>query len=234
VPKAAAALLLFALTVPGLIAAQAANPANPAAWPIPEELLAFAQQHPALEGRRSEVRWAQRPISLPPCQAPTRLRWLSQTPPPGRMSLEVSCNAGRPWQRQLMLEVQVWTDYWVAKRSLPAGHRLAQEDMQPMQGLSGRLPQDLAGAPDDWAGQELARNLGPGSALRLNNLRIRTVIRRGMEIQVKILGKGFEIMSSGVALSDAGAGSAFQVKIGDGKTLRALAVGDGLAEVRMD
>jgi flagella basal body P-ring formation protein FlgA len=55
-----------------------------------------------------------------------------------------------------------------------------------------------------------------------------------MEIQVKILGKGFEIMSSGVALSDAGAGSAFQVKIGDGKTFRALAVGDGLAEVRMD
>jgi flagella basal body P-ring formation protein FlgA len=106
--------------------------------------------------------------------------------------------------------------------------------MQPMQGLSGRLPKDLAGEPADWTGQELARGLGQGSPLRLNNLRIQTVIRRGMENQVKILGKGFEIMSSGVAMSDAVAGAPFQVKIRDGRTLRVLAVKEGLAEVMMD
>jgi flagella basal body P-ring formation protein FlgA len=201
---------------------------------VPENIVAFAQEHPALKGRKSEVRWAQRPLTLPECPTPTRLRWLGQMSPPGRMQLEVSCDSARPWRRQLVLEVQLWVDYWVAKRSLPAGHRLAQEDLQLMQGLSGRLPKDLAGEPSDWADQELTRTLAQGSPLRLNNLRIQTVIRRGMEIQVKILGKGFEIMSSGVALSDAVAGAPFQVKIRDGRTLRVLAVKEGLAEIMMD
>jgi len=48
------------------------------------------------------------------------------------------------------------------------------------------------------------------------------------------LGRGFEIMSSGVALSDAVAGASFPVKIRDGKTVQAQAVSEGLAEIRMD
>ncbi len=232
--RRAAWVLSCALAWACLPQARAADPGQSSAWPVPENLMAFAQEHPALKGRKSEVRWAQRPVTLPDCPVPARLRWLGQTLPPGRMNLEVACDSARPWRRQLVLEVQVWMDYWVAKRSLPAGHQLTPEDMQPMQGLSGRLPKDLAGEPADWTGQELARGLGQGSPLRLNNLRIQTVIRRGMEIQVKILGKGFEIMSSGVAMSDAVAGAPFQVKIRDGRTLRVLAVKEGLAEVMMD
>ena len=232
--KRAAWMLSCALALACLPPARAAHPGDSAAWPVPENLLAFAQEHPALKGRKSEVRWAQRPVTLPECPVPTRLRWLGQTPPPGRMNLEVSCESARPWRRQLVLEVQLWMDYWVAKRSLPAGHRLTPDDMQLLQGLSGRLPKDLAGEPSDWTDQELTRALAQGSPLRLNNLRIQTVIRRGMEIQVKILGKGFEIMSSGVAMSDAVAGAPFQVKIRDGRTLRVLAVKEGLAEVMMD
>lgn len=214
--------------------AAALSPGSPARPPLPQEWLAFAQQHPALQGQKSELRWAQRPVTLPDCPAPTQLRWLGQNAPPGPVTLEVSCASGRPWKRQLALDVQLWVDHWVAKRALPAGHRLAQDDFQPAQAPLGRQARDLAGPPGDWVGQELARPLAAGAALRLNILRVQTVIRRGMDIQVKILGKGFEIMSSGVALSDAMLGASFQVRVKDGKTFQALAVAEGLAEIRMD
>jgi flagella basal body P-ring formation protein FlgA len=130
--------------------------------------------------------------------------------------------------------VQVWTHHWVAKRNLPAGHRLSPDDFKPVHGPKSRMDGELAANPDLWAGQELARPLSEGQPLRLNNWRVLTVIRRGMEVQVKILGKGFEITSSGVALTDAAQGASFQVRGKDGKTFQALAVAEGWAEIRMD
>lgn len=201
---------------------------------LPQEWTALAEQHPALQGQKIELRWAQKPVSLPACAVPSQLRWLGAKPPPGLVSLEVLCPGPRPWRRQLSLEVQVWTHHWVAKRNLPAGHRLAPDDFKPVHGPKGRMAGELAADPGQWAGQELARPLSEGQPLRLNNWRVLTVIRRGMEVQVKILGKGFEITSSGVALTDAAQGASLQVRGKDGKTFQALAVAEGWAEIRMD
>ncbi len=219
----------------GLLA-WAAGPASGAgtAVAVPASVQGFVLEHPALQSLKTEVRWAQPPVVLPQCPHALQMRWQGQSAPPGKVSLEVACESQRPWRRRLSLEVQVWAPSWVARRPLPAGQRLAADDFQIVQKMTGQSPRDLAGDPAQWAGQELVRALPQGAALKLNNLRSQTVIRKGMEVQIKMLGQGFEIMTSGTAMTDAARGGAFQVRIRDGKTLQAQAVGEGLAEVRMD
>ncbi len=219
-----------------MLLALAGGPASSsgASVAVPASVRNFVLEHPALQSLKSEIRWAQPPVMLPVCPQTLQTRWLGQNTPPGKVSLEIACESDRPWRRRLTLEVQVQAQYWVARRSLPAGHRISADDFQIVQNMTTESPQNLAGDPADWAGQELMRALPQGSALKLNNLRSQTVIRKGMEVQIKMMGKGFEIMTSGTAVTDAVRGAAFQVKIRDGKTLQAQAVGEGLAEVRMD
>lgn len=201
---------------------------------VPASVQAFVMEHPALRGRDSEISWAQSPVRLPKCERPARLTWLGRNAPPGRVAVEIVCDQPSPWRRRLTLQVQVWLDHWVALKSLPAGHRLQAEDLRLVNGLSGRLPRKLVPASADWVGKELVRPIAAGSLLELNNLRFQTVIRRGAEVQVKILGQGFEIMTSGVAQSDAVLGATIEVRIKEGKAVQAQAVGEGQAELRMD
>ncbi len=219
-----------------MLLAFAGSPASGSGTPVavPASVRNFVLGHPALQSLKSEIRWAQPPVVLPVCPQALQTRWLGQNTPPGKVSLEVACESDRPWRRRLTVEVQVQAQYWVARRSLPAGYRISADDFQFVQNMTGQSPQDLANDPADWTGQELVRALPQGAALKLNNLRSQTVIRKGMEVQIKMMGKGFEIMTSGTAVTDAVRGAAFQVKIRDGKTLQAQAVGEGLAEVRMD
>ena len=226
-------LLGLCLLQLGAAGAQEAGRASAAA--VPEEVAEFVRQHPALAGRKSDVVWTLRPMSLPACPSRIELRWSGVARPPGAVRLEASCPEGpRPWQRPLAVQVHLWSDYWVARRALPAGHRVQPEDLEALNGSTARLPRDLASERSAWEGQELSRALGAGEPLRLNNLRLQTVIRRSMEVQVKVVGRGFEIMTVGIALSDAAKGSTLKVKTQDGRTLDAQAVGEGQAEVRMD
>jgi flagella basal body P-ring formation protein FlgA len=224
---------LLGLLALGPALAQEAGRAGAAA--VPEQIADFVRQHPALAGRKIDVVWTLRPMTLPPCPAGIELSWSGTARPPGAVRLDASCPHGpKPWQRQLAVQAQLWSDYWVARRALPAGHRVQPDDLEAVFGNTARLPRGLAGARSAWEGQELSRALGAGEALQLNNLRLQTVIRRSMEVQVKVLGRGFEIMTVGVALSDAAKGSTLKIKTQDGRTLDAQAVGEGQAEVRMD
>jgi flagella basal body P-ring formation protein FlgA len=71
----------------------------------------------------------------------------------------------------------------------------------------------------DWVGQTAARTLSTGQAIRQDMVRATQVFQAGEQIRVVANGGGFEIATSGFAVSSGVVGQAARVRMENGRVL---------------
>lgn len=149
----------------------------------------------------------------------------------GRSRLGLRCTQGPGrWQITVPAQVRVIAPAWVATAPLPAGTVLRAEHLawQNAEISSETAPVVGASAP---LGRVLAQPIQNGVALRQPHLRARQWFAAGDPVTVLWRGAGFELKTEGQALAAGLEGQGVRVRVGEGRVIQALPVGERRVEL---
>lgn len=195
----------------------------------------FVGHHPSMVGRSFEISWREKAPSIPVCPVPPLISQARKDRPWGTVYLQVECpQETRPWIKNIQIQVAVWGQAWVSRTAIKAGEVVNSTYFESVKSDLSKYKADLIEDPAELEGLEAARSLAAGTAVRLNDFRPTTVIKSGDLIKLTLLGQGFEMVTSGQALSDAVIGATVRVRTVEGKTLQGKAVAVGRVEAVLD
>ncbi|MEY2873541.1 MAG: flagellar basal body P-ring formation protein FlgA [Pseudomonadota bacterium] len=171
-------------------------------------------------------------LRLAPCQQidpylpPGTIPW-------GRTRVGLRCVSGPvAWNVYLPVTIKVWRKAVVSTAALAAGAELSATDVQVAE-------VDVAGSSAPVfteAGRLLGRRLinavGPGVAMRADNLRVRQWFAAGDKVTLVYRGEGFEASTDGFALNSGMDGQPVRVRVSSGQVLTGLPTGENRVEVR--
>jgi len=159
------------------------------------------------------------------------LRLAAYNPPgqqlAGRMYVGVRCSDASTWRMWVPVRIQRFGQHAVTARALPIGKNLTDADLTMLEGDLAALPPDAVIEKQSLLGKELTQAVPAGSLLRVQQVRLPRVIRRGQAVSVSIRGKGYEVSSRGVAINDGGIGEMISVRMVSGATLTGRGTGIG-------
>lgn len=136
----------------------------------------------------------------------------------GRTRIGIRCLEGsRLWNVFMPVTVKAWGPAWVLTNNVAMGEVLgAQDAMQSDVDWAAENAAVIA-LSDDWVGQTAARPLTSGQALRQGMVRAPQLFKAGSPVKVLASGSGFEVSSSGQALSAGGQGQTVRVRMDNGR-----------------
>ena len=136
----------------------------------------------------------------------------------GRTRIGIRCLEGsRLWNVFMPVTVKAWGPAWVLTNNVALGDVLgAQDAMQSEVDWAAETAAVIA-LPDDWVGQSAARSLSSGQTLRQGMVRAPQLFKAGSPVKVVAGGTGFQVTSSGQALSAGGQGQAVRVRMDNGR-----------------
>ena len=173
-----------------------------------------------------------RRLRLAPCEH--RLTATLATPiRNGRASARVACDGQTPWTILVTVQVETEAEVVVARRSLPIGTVLKDDEMTIIRRrLSGTIDccaTDIAA----MVGQRVRRPIAADAVITLDSIEAPPLVRRGEIVSVIADAAGFEVRSMGTALADARKGD--PVRIRHSTSLRIIqARADSRGVVRVD
>ncbi len=141
----------------------------------------------------------------------------------GRSHVGLRCNAPSGWTVYLPVNVRVYARVPIAARLLASGETLRPADVifeEREISSPGAGPFPSAAELD---GRVLARGFIAGQAITATSFRPNPVVANGDPVKVVVVGDGFAITTSGVALSQAEEGQPLRVKLESGKTVQGVA-----------
>lgn len=136
----------------------------------------------------------------------------------GRTRIGIRCLEGsRLWNVFMPVTVKAWGPAWVLTNNVTMGEVLgAQDAMQADVDWAAETSAVIA-LPDDWVGQTAARPLTAGQALRQGMVRAPQLFKAGSPVKVVASGSGFQVTSSGQALSAGGQGQTVRIRMDNGR-----------------
>lgn len=213
------------------------GPAAPGSGQVEAAVRDYLQHHPSLLKQTYEVRGLERLQRYPSCPQVPEVSLLRRDRAWGKANFRIACpTAAPPWLRTIALEIIVTGRHLVLKNSLAAGSVVQATDLEWVQGELSRWSNQGGWVEDasQLIGLEVVRSLQAGSVPRLNDFREPTVIKTGDLVKLSLLGQGFEMVTSGTAMSNAAIGATVRVKLPDGKVLQGKAVSEGRVEAVLD
>lgn len=136
----------------------------------------------------------------------------------GRTRIGIRCLEGsRLWNVFLPVTVKAWGPAWVLTNNVSMGDVLGGQDAVQSEVDWAAEAAAVIALPDDWIGQTAARGLMSGQALRQGMVRAPLLFKAGAQVKVMTGGVGFQVTSSGQALSAGGQGQAVRVRMDNGR-----------------
>jgi flagella basal body P-ring formation protein FlgA len=124
----------------------------------------------------------------------------------------VRCAGDKPWKVYLPVDVIVTETVLVASRTLPRGHILSVDDVNPQRRDVSRLLSGYISDVGSLSGHQLKTQILAGKILTPAMLQAETAIRRGQTVTL-IVGTGLlSIRTSGTALADGALKQRIRVK----------------------
>lgn len=163
------------------------------------------------------------------CPQPTFTFFHKPNPLAGRLALRVTC---QDVKQSLVLRVQlnVYTDYYVAAETIKAGTLITKQHLQIKRGNLARLPRDVVLATTTLESWQSRRTLQQGTVLRKNFLAEQRLVRQGDELQLVIEGRGFRVEQAGTALAAGNAGDIIKVRLTTNKIVPARILSTATAQ----
>lgn len=141
----------------------------------------------------------------------------------GKTRLGLRCLDGRSkWNVFLPVTIKAYGAAWVLKGNVASGALLTANDaiQAEVDWAEDRSP--IVTDPAQWIGQVAAQNLRSGQALRQDLLKPAQVFSAGSQVRVVAQGVGFQITSSGQALSAGVVGESARVKMDNGRVMTGI------------
>lgn len=136
----------------------------------------------------------------------------------GRTRIAIRCLEGsRLWNVFLPVTVKAWGPAWVLTNNQSMGDVLQPQDAVQSEVDWAAETAAVIALPDDWVGQTAARPLMSGQTLRQGMVRPAQLFKSGASVRLIAGGPGFQVTSSGQALSAAGPGQTVRVRMDNGR-----------------
>ena len=150
----------------------------------------------------------------------------------GRARLGLRCLQGpKAWNVTLPVTVQAFGPAWVLATNVRQGEALTASDASVAEVDWAESDSPVVASQPDWLGQEAARHLQAGQALRQNMLRAPQLFATGASVKVQVAGGGFAVVSSGRAMGAGAAGATVRVRMDNGRLVSGVVNAQGVVEV---
>lgn len=149
----------------------------------------------------------------------------------GKINVGVRCLSPNAWTVLVPAQIAVTGNYVTTSRALFAGQIIQASDLATLSGDISNLPAGTINDPAAAIGKSLRNSLGPGQALRAEQLLSPLVIRQGQKVRVVSIGSGFSVSAEGNAMNNASIGQIVQVRMESGQTISGTARADGSIEI---
>ena len=147
----------------------------------------------------------------------------------GKVSVGVRCNELNGWNIFVPVQIKISLKLLTSARQLPLGHTLQEADLSTLNTETAH-----AGGitdPRQVIGKVLRYGITAGQVLREDMLRPPYSVVQGQVVQIAVQGSGFSVGSEGIALNNAGAGQAVQIRVASGRVISGIARSNGKAEI---
>lgn len=143
----------------------------------------------------------------------------------GKARLGLRCVQGiKRWNVFLPITVKAFGPAWVVKGQVSQGTVLSESDAMAMEVDWAENSSAIVANQADWLGQTATRMLSTGQALRQDMVRASQVFQSGTQVRVLVGGPGFEIATSGQAVSGGVVGQSARVRMDTGRILMGLVI----------
>ena len=149
----------------------------------------------------------------------------------GKSTIGVRCLGPSNWTVFIPVRVNVSGPYVVSARPMTAGHLIDADDVTVRNGDLNTLPSKAITDPAQAVGKTVKLGMAAGQPLRSDQLVAPWVVQQGYTVKTVSKGNGFSVSSEGVALANAVAGQAVQVRTPSGQTISGIARPGGIVEV---
>jgi flagella basal body P-ring formation protein FlgA len=138
----------------------------------------------------------------------------------GKTRLGVRCLQGATkWNVFLPVTVKAFGPAWVVKTNVASGAVLTQADAMLTEVDWAEAASPVVANFSDWIGQSAARPLTTGQTLRQNMMTPALVFQAGAQIKVFAKGGGFDVATSGQAVSAGVMGQTARVRMDNGRVV---------------
>jgi flagella basal body P-ring formation protein FlgA len=138
----------------------------------------------------------------------------------GKTRLGLRCLRGEvKWNVFLPITVKAFGPAWAIKGGVTQGSLLSEADAIQVEADWAELNSPVVVNLPDWVGQTAARTLTTGQVIRQDMVRATQVFQAGEQVRVVANGGGFEIATSGFAVSSGVVGQSARVRMDNGRVL---------------
>jgi flagella basal body P-ring formation protein FlgA len=138
----------------------------------------------------------------------------------GKTRLGLRCLRGEvKWNVFLPITVKAYGPAWAIKGGVMQGSPLSEADAMQVEVDWAELNSPVVANVSDWVGQTAARTLSTGQVIRQDMVRPTQVFQAGEQVRVMANGGGFEIATSGLAISNGVVGQTARVRLESGRVL---------------
>ena len=138
----------------------------------------------------------------------------------GKSRLGLRCVQGAvKWNVFLPITVKAFGPAWVVKGMVQQGSILSEDDAMAVEVDWAELNSPIVANAADWVGQTAIRTLSTGQALRQDMMKAAQVFQAGAQVRVLARGVGFEIATSGQAVSAGVVGQSARVRMDNGRVM---------------
>lgn len=113
--------------------------------------------------------------------------------------------------------------FLIAAKTLPAGHTIEPGDLKKSEGVLNSLPHGILLDAKEIIGMATIKKIQLGQVITPQKIKPKKIITRGKEINLKIVGQGFTILTRAKAVRHAALGETFLIRTQSGKLLSAIA-----------
>lgn len=147
-------------------------------------------------------------------------------------SVAITCNDSQPWQVLVPVNIQIFSQVLVSKRSIPPKQAITEDDLDYTVYNKNRLYNGYFTKKEDVVGNEAAYLITPGTILTKKNVQMPVLIHRNQLVSISAQSNAVIVTMQGVAKSDGALNSMIKVyNPSSQRTLDAIVVGPNKAQV---
>lgn len=151
-------------------------------------------------------------LKLKACDNAIQKTITSPKPYRAHLSVKLKCSSPKPWSIYVPTQVKVYNNVVVLSQSLERGAIITENDIELK-----RMDTTVAGVghlrrPSQAIGMQLKRRLHTGQPVRLANIKLAQVVKKGDKVVLEAIIRGLSVVTSGKALGSGQMGQQIQVR----------------------
>jgi flagella basal body P-ring formation protein FlgA len=148
----------------------------------------------------------------------------------GKTSVGVRCTEKNGWSLFMSVTITSTMNMLISSKPLQQGQVISAGDFNIQ---SGEISQPgVVTEAAQVVGKVVKFSIGAGQLLKQDMFRLPYAVKQGQPVQLFTEGNGFKLRSVGIAMNNAAAGQAAQVKVPSGQIISGIAQSNGSVEVQ--